>query len=521
MFLVPSTQVQILFTEINKELDCEVSFPKAPRYVGFNLPFEDKAAPRPRYLGRSNSRTSFDDMTSNVPQAEFRPEGEVETMEKATTRSFAAFKQKMEAALEATKSKSKASKAKKQGERIQQKQKWCRELKRAQRYLGLRPKRTATAKDDPLQKHDLSWTQLQEAREEHALAAGQILPQLDINEPVPYPCDRDVVFICVDVEAYERGHNTITEIGISTLDTRDLVNIPPGEDGKGWRDVIRSRHFRIREYAHLINKDFVAGCADRFEFNNNQSEWISIKDAPQTVAACFRSPFSANLNGTPESHQTPTTQAAAPAPEKRNIILLGHDITQDITYLQTLGYNPLNLSNLLEILDTASLYRALLRDNNPRSLGAVLLDLGIAGWNLHNAGNDAAYTLQAMIGIAMRALRAKEERRDREEVKVKRVEDAVREAEERVLEEAEGWSSPEEGDDGGSPYSVVRDVPSSGGGPSRGQGGGRSGSPSRGGRGGAMGRGQENAKTRRAEKMAKEQAEARKDVARHLAAQTL
>ena len=369
----------------------------------------------------------------------------------------------MEAALDASKNKSKASKAKKQSERIQQKQKWSRELKRTQRYLGLRPRRTATAKDDPLQKVALSWTELQDARKEHALAAGQLLPPIDVDGAVPYPCDRDVVFVCVDVESYERSHNIITEIGISTLDTRELRGIPPGQDGRAWRDVIRARHFRIREHAHLVNTDFVAGCADRFEFNDGQSEWISIQDGPRTVASCFRPPFSA-ISSTESSLPTDSANVTSltprlplpqnSEPEKRNIILVGHDISQDINYLQRLGYNPLNLSSLLEIIDTASLYRALKRDNNARSLGAILLDLGIAGWNLHNAGNDAAYTLQALLGIAIRGLGAKREREERAEDMERKIEWAVTEAEERVRENAEGWSSPEEGDDGGSPERV-------------------------------------------------------------------
>jgi len=30
--------------------------------------------------------------------------------------------------------------------------------------------------------------------------------------------------------------------------------------------AIRARHFRINEYKHVHNTDFVHGCADRFEF---------------------------------------------------------------------------------------------------------------------------------------------------------------------------------------------------------------------------------------------------------------
>ncbi len=48
------------------------------------------------------------------------------------------------------------------------------------------------------------------------------------------------------------------------------------------------------------------------------------------------------------------------------------------------------------------MWRYLKRESNPRSLGSILAELGIIGWNLHNAGNDAVYTLQAMIAIAIK-----------------------------------------------------------------------------------------------------------------------
>ena len=47
------------------------------------------------------------------------------------------------------------------------------------------------------------------------------------------------------------------------------------------------------------------------------------------------------------------------------------------------------------------MYRALRREQNPKNLGGILADLDLAGWSLHNAGNDAVYTLQAMLGIAL------------------------------------------------------------------------------------------------------------------------
>lgn len=70
----------------------------------------------------------------------------------------------------------------------------------------------------------------------------------------------------IQVEAYERDKKLITEIGISTLDTDDLKTLVPGKGGINWLSAIRARHFRINEYKHLQNFEFVAGCADKFEF---------------------------------------------------------------------------------------------------------------------------------------------------------------------------------------------------------------------------------------------------------------
>lgn len=358
----------------------------------------------------------------------------------AVDRSFAAFRKKMEAAVDATRRKNKASKAKKRQTQIKKQQDWCRSLKRLQCYLGLLP-RYPRGHDTVLQEQD---------ERNYGLDCGTITLPLDVEKQVTFPFDREPIFISVDVESNERCHNQITEIGISTLDTRDLVGIPPGETGKNWLAKIRSRHFRISEYGHVVNRDFVTGCPDRFEFG--KSEWVSIEEASKIVDSCFQPPYSAHFN---PPHIEVTQEGnchAADASydseegggvaldsllpisddsqqdhtglnrEPRNIILLGHDTQADIAYLRSLGcttFNPnatgaetspelpdhkdeLSTSpHFLEALDTATLYRALKREPHTRSLGHILLDFGLTGWFLHNAGNDAYYTMQCMIGLGI------------------------------------------------------------------------------------------------------------------------
>lgn len=448
-------------------------------------------------------------------------------------RSFAAFKLKMEAAVQATRRKSKASKGKRQREQIQKLKDWCRAVKRTQCYMGLRPRRPRDIRRPEI--HDgMTWEEQQQAERDCGLANGAILLPFDVQQPAPFPFASEPIFICVDVESNERCHDQITEIGISTLDTLDLVGIPPGEGGCQWMAKIRSRHFRISELSYVINKNYVSGCPDKFEFGN--SEWVSIQQAAAAVDSCFHPPYSANFDlpdastmlvhgskslgvkresvgGAKEAMSPPTPRVvcntdqdseletniltdenrgskgpplhARPAtfretehnieiksesevnddsnsgiagisvdelpskpffqpglseepttsvreghlPEfipdykrrQRNLVFLGHDTSVDMKYLRSLGCTIFGSACkpqrqfvldgkrpglhpcFLEALDTSILFRVLKREIQPTSLGNVLLDLGLTGWHLHNAGNDARYTMEAMIRITLKS----------------------------------------------------------------------------------------------------------------------
>jgi hypothetical protein len=321
----------------------------------------------------------------------------------------------------------------------------------------------------------------------------QKLLALNYKLPVPYPFESEVVFICFDVEAYEKSHKLITEVGISSLDTLDLSGVPPGPNGANWIGRIKSRHFRIKDHKHLVNKDFIVGCPDRFEKDFGVSEFISIKDAPQVVASCFRAPFAARPSELITIQEAPEDVQYV----RRKLILVGHNAKSDIDYLRDMGYDLSNLSNVVEVLDTADLYRALAHEENSTSLGTLLYNLGLSGWNLHNAvslspaecfhlefgqsshvtdqrsqGNDAAYTLQALIGIAFKGLASKAERQGKSFPE--RVAEAAKEAAERIVEDSEEWKVADGTDDGGVPiYNLPRakdPVSSRGGGGNRGRG---------------------------------------------------
>ena len=389
VLLIPREEVLDLFKEIYVELNIPANFPDVTRHPGFDIEFEEEGSPRPRYLGRLTDHMSLLDLEKMIPEPGTEPGPQA-----LEDRTFPAFRRKMEAAILAGKNRQKNAKTKKKQDRVVQKRGWCAQLKRTQCYLGIRPRVTAKKEDfhnNPNHTHEES----QAAQAAYEKAAGLKLSTLIPTLPAPYPFYNNVIFVCVDVECYERDRKKITEVGISTLDVLDLVGTSPGEGGQDWMKKIRARHFRIAEYAHINNTEFITGCADKFEERFGTSEWISIHEAPQVIASCFRHPFSAPGQYLPYpadarlvgrygcgSEFLPPINDKAP---KRNIILVGHDIDTDIQYLRNIGYDVSNLSNLLEAIDTIDLYRAMKHGQSPSKLGSVLLDLELIGWNLHNA----------------------------------------------------------------------------------------------------------------------------------------
>lgn len=254
-----------------------------------------------------------------------------------------------------------------------------------------------------------------------------VLAPLSATQPAKFSFDQSPVIICVDVEAHEAMKSAVTEVGIATLDTNDIRDTAPGPFGVNWQQQIRSRHLRTSEYRHHTNKQFINGCPDDFQFGT--SEFIPQADMARVVGTCFRPPFSATYKspptpqkvtifttptdsqvkwtnpaqgqGAPLNPTAPTFTPDTTAEQKRNIILLGHDTDNDVAYLRQIGYDVSNLSNIIHVADTCTLYSALTGNRNKTRLGKILFEVDIEGWYLHNAGNDAWYTLAAAIALCV------------------------------------------------------------------------------------------------------------------------
>lgn len=356
-------QFQDFLKEINDHFKLNLRITDSQREEGLVSRFPDHPECRPRYLGRSESRQQYDDMASHTPSKNFRSAGE-EACGAPENGTLEQFKQLMEELWDIQKAKNKAAKARKQQERLVKQKSMVAQFKRAQRHLGLRDS-------------------------ENTGPSGPAQP-IDPSRPAPYDFTQSVVFVCIDVESFEKAHHMITEVGVATLDTRDLVDVAPGKDGEAWRDIIKVRHFRIQEHRHLVNSEFVSGNPDRFDYGD--STFVSLKEAPAHVAACFRPPFGVHASNTVED-EIHAKLSQMNIDGTRNIILLGHDTLGDVRYLQQLGYDPLKEENIIEIMDTATMYRVWRREQQPTNLGRILHSFDIAGWNLHNAGNDAMFTV--------------------------------------------------------------------------------------------------------------------------------
>ena len=70
--------------------------------------------------------------------------------------------------------------------------------------------------------------------------------------------------------------------------------------------------------------------------------------------------------------------------------LIGHNIKADINFLKSVSTKKLSLP----IFDTQLIYKQATLGENMLGLVRVLDEIGIAHSNLHNAGNDAYYTLE-------------------------------------------------------------------------------------------------------------------------------
>ncbi|KAJ4414407.1 hypothetical protein N0V85_003162 [Neurospora sp. IMI 360204] len=411
LIFVPTYQMQHLLDVINKKLDVEFTFPRGHQDL-FAMPFGQSNTAKPRFLGRSRSAEEWEQLTNNVPA---RKPGDMS--EKAPFLAKQELTRRLNSifGIQEKGKKTKNNQQKRRNLHLT----WGRNAKRVQRYLGLR-------------------------RRVRSNPEGPFTP-LDLTQPTGIEPEKSVVFVAIDLEAYELDQSIITEVGLAILDTAKISNVAPGEGGKNWFDLIEARHIRVKEFAWAQNSRHVQGRAEYFDFG--ESEFIEVAKIASVLKETIEIESSAGGEGA-----------------KHPVVLVFHDQSQDLKYIRMLGYDVASADNILEVVDTREMYQYLSRSNNASKLSNLCGHLDIPWKNMHNAGNDAVFTLQAMIGLAIDMWQKSLRRAAAKAVKANTGNDGyVTYSEFTATKEDvdEGWVSNGEQSDGGEPNSVIEASPPS------------------------------------------------------------
>ncbi|PHH63601.1 hypothetical protein CDD81_5693 [Ophiocordyceps australis] len=190
---------------------------------------------------------------------------------------------------------------------------------------------------------------------------------------------RNSVFICIDIESLESSPGCVSEVGIAVLDmARIKVNSLQDGGSQLW-PFIKAYHLRTKEYSGMRNYRYVHGCPESFDFGKS-----TFPEGANLSAAVM------NILG-PYLHNGPGY-----------VLFVGHNVDSDIRYLSQIGIDIMGFPAVVGKVDTQDLHQVWFSPDRVKSLESVLADLGIFSSNLHNAGNDAVYTLRAMIALAVR-----------------------------------------------------------------------------------------------------------------------
>lgn len=346
---VPTVQFEHFLRIVNALAGIRLTIPPGVPGSKFHLKFGEGCSPRPRFLGRSICESDFTNIRLKTPihHDDDVGKGVSEAVIDDLVRKLHVLKF----------AKKEAKKEKNAKRREEANMRRLDGIRSVQRMLGLRP------------------------------VAGVSARQVDIEQVIPHDRELDAVFAAVDIEVAEESHSVILEVGISILDTREVVNVPPGINAQNWSSLIEYHHLLVYETRFQRNYKYCHGCPDAFNFGTSET------------------PRLGELTGRVRALLAQHTAAPASNPMQRNrtLILVGHDIAADLNYLQDIDVNPGQLPGFLGCADTKDMHQAWRSCPSGCNLGAVCGDLEIPTRNLHNAGNDAAYTLQAMLALAVRA----------------------------------------------------------------------------------------------------------------------
>ncbi|KAM0277695.1 hypothetical protein ACHAQH_005638 [Verticillium albo-atrum] len=202
-----------------------------------------------------------------------------------------------------------------------------------------------------------------------------------LGESATTPFIADTIIVSLDLE--------IKEIGIASLDTRHTFN-PAPENLQG------TQRINTHQFSTLnASKDFEhCDAADFKESKFVETFRVTPEQVIPIVTSAVRVPELGNVLEEPSTSKL------------RRVVIVGHSIDCDLAILKRIGLKLYKEKNVVAILDTFAISKEIItgeRATGGYSLAGVLTTLGCPHkpHELHNASNDATYTLRAMLMLAV------------------------------------------------------------------------------------------------------------------------
>lgn len=169
------------------------------------------------------------------------------------------------------------------------------------------------------------------------------------------------ILIAIDIEAWERNINKVTEIGIAVYNPDDqLCSILPN---------IYQFHILIKEHEKMYNGRYCPN--NKGNFMGGVSYTLELAESKKFVESVINKYIRESKEG---------------------IVLVGHHIEGDLKWLRSIG---IQFPGDVPVVDTARIHS--LSYESGGSLRGLLRKVGIPHGYLHNAANDAYYTLLASL----------------------------------------------------------------------------------------------------------------------------
>lgn len=201
-----------------------------------------------------------------------------------------------------------------------------------------------------------------------------------------------VVFVAIDL-GFNAAGTQINTIGIVTLDTLELGN------GCEIDTILRTQNYVTKDILRPYHASKSAPDPKAFLFGESK------RVLPAEIRALFERTF---------AH-------FAPENECRKLIVVGHGMHQDLKAMRDIGIDLLDeekFPSILGILDTERMAYHLAVDKKlrlqPRGgfvLNQLITDLGIPYQKnaFHNSGNDANFTMRALLTMTVGVLEMRED----------------------------------------------------------------------------------------------------------------